>query len=375
MAAFNVFGIVLGVATMIPFLGSMMPGRDPLVTTIRIYGGSGADTSGNAPHVAAFDINGNLIGSVKGGDIIAQGAPFDAKIEMKADGTDGSGAQAEYISLSQAGVDAICIAGISVTWPDGLEFAWYGDVAEFCGAPWYHSTTILSAKDLYKPKCVWIDGDASNGIKTKGIGIHIPSFVATAERAESMTQDKDLWCNVAPRLKFYDDLLQEQAISVFKPYAEFEQGTLVDVDPAKVKDSANWYTPEWALDKKGRKDDKKRSVDFEAETTVNGTNAQLVANGRKLFQGQLNKSGSAQHSAKALCESATSFGPDFVNVEEGYFCDMDAKRMWPLCTDEITNNCFNNAANKMIGGKKNSRRDDVTGERIIHKRYDKVSQW
>jgi hypothetical protein len=375
MAAFNVFSIVLGVATMIPFLGSMMPGRDPLVTTVRIYAGSGTDTNGHAPHVAGFDINGNLIGSVKGGDDIAQGAPYDAKIEMKADGSDGSGAQAEYISLSQAGVDAICIAGISVTWPDGLEFAWYGDVAEFCGAPWYHSTTILSSKDLYKPKCVWIDGDATNGIKTKGIGIHIPSFVATAERAESMTADKDLWCNVAPRLKFYDDLSRESALPVFKPYAEFEQGTLVDVDPAKIKDSANWHTPEWALDKKGRKDDK-RSVDFEGETTVNGTNAELNSNQSRIrFHGQLNKSGSAQHSAKELCESKTSFGPDFVNVEEGYFCDMDAKRAWPLCNEVTTNNCFDNAANRMVGGKKNSRRDDVTGERIIHKRYDKVSQW
>ncbi|KAF2688910.1 hypothetical protein K458DRAFT_414590 [Lentithecium fluviatile CBS 122367] len=368
MAAFNVFSIVLGVATMIPFLGSMMPGRDPLVTTVRIYAGTGDDTNGNAPHVAAFDIDGNLIGSVKGGDDIAKGAPYDAKIEMKADGSDGSAAQAEYISLSQAGVDAICVAGISVTWPDGLEFAWYGDVGEFCGAPWYHSTTILSSKDLYKPKCVWIDGDATNGIKTQGIGIHIPSFVATAERAQSMTDDKDLWCNVAPRIKFYDSLAREQALPVFKPYAEFEQSTLVDVDPAKIKDSANWFTPEWALDKKGRKDNEKRT-NFDAEVSVNGTRKQLN------FQGQLIKSGSPQHSAKVLCESDTSLGPDFVSEEEGIFCDMDAKRAWPLCTKHITNNCFDNDKNQMVGGKKNSRRDDVTGERILRKRYETVKSW
>jgi hypothetical protein len=396
MAAFNVFTIVLGVASMIPMLGSMMPGRDPLVTTIRIYGGTGTDTSGNAPGVAAFDIDGNLIGSVKGGDVIAQGAPFDAKIEMKADGSDGSAAQAQYISLSQAGVDALCVAGISVTWPDGLEFAWYGDVAEFCGAPWYPSTTVLSAKDLYTPKCVWIDGDATNGIKTQGIAMHIPSFVATAERAQSMTEDKDLWCNTAPRLKFYDSLQLEQAIPVFKPYPEFEGTTLLDVDPAKTKNSANWFTPQWPLDKKGRKDEKamkkaekeaekererqgqkeeKRNVDFNVDVSVNGTSAELVANGKRPFFGILNKSPSKYHSAIELCQSSTSFGPDFVSLEEGVFCDMDAKKAWPLCSATITNNCFDNDTDKMVGGKKNSRRDDVTGARIIHKRYTKVNSW
>jgi hypothetical protein len=407
MAAFNVFGIVLGVASMIPFLGSMMPGRDPLVTTVRIYGGTGTDTSGNAPNVAAFDIDGNLIGSVKGGDVIAQGAPFDAKIEMKADGSDGSAAQAQYISISQQGVDALCISGISVTWPDGLEFAWYGDVAEFCGAPWYPSTTVLSSKDLYTPKCVWIDGDGSNGIKTKGFGIHIPSFVATAERAQSMTDDKDLWCNVAPRLKFYDDLAMEQALPVFKPYPEFEGGTLLDVDPAKIKNSANWFTPQWPLDKKGRKDEKamkkaakeaekekerqgekgsKRDVgaDFDRETTVNGTSAELKANGN-IFAGQLNKSNSPWHSAQEVCDSETSRGADFLvkNEKERIFCDMDAHRAWPLCTEDstqnggvpITNNCFDDKNNRMIGGVKNSRRDDVTGDRIVHKRYVKVNTW
>lgn len=372
MEAFNVFSIVFGVATMIPFLGSMMPGREPLVTTVRLYAGTGDDTNGNAPNVAAFDLDGNLIGSVKGGDDVAKGAPWDAKIKMKADGSDGSAAQAEYISLSQAGVDAICIAGISVTWPDGLEFAWYGDVGEFCGAPWYLSSTVLSSKDLYKPKCVWIDGDATNGIKTKGIGIHIPSFVATAERAESMTKDKDLWCNVAPRLKFYDDLRREQALPVFKPYAEFEQGTLVDVDPAKIKNSANWYTPEWALDKKGKKDSK-RSIDADAEVSVNTTSNGIPKQAR--FRGQLNKSNDPQHDPKLLCESNSSLGPDFANDEHQVFCDMDTHTLYPYCTAAKPNNCFDNKNNKIVGGRKNSRRHDVTGERIIQKRYTKVTQW
>jgi hypothetical protein len=375
MATVAAISIVLGVAMMIPMIKDMLPIREPLVTTIRIYAGTGTDTNGNAPNAAAFDLDGNLIGSEKGGDQVTKGAPYDYKIKMKADGRNGAAAQTHYISLSQAGVDAICIAGISVTDPSDIQFAWYGDVAEFCGAPWYASQTILSSKDMYMPKCVWIDGDATNGIKTKGISLHLPSFIATDERAESMTKDKDLWCNVAPRLKFYDDLSRESAVPVFKPYPEFEPTTLLDKDPAATKDSKNWFTPEWALDKKGRKKDK-RSIDDLDEVSVNGTHAELQAGQRKVnFQGQLNKSGNQWHSAKELCESSTSMGPDFVSTKEGVFCDMDHKRAWPLCSATITNGCFDNDNNKMVGGKKNSRRDDLTGDRIIHKRYDNVNNW
>ncbi|KKY32485.1 hypothetical protein UCDDA912_g07557 [Diaporthe ampelina] len=37
------------------------------------------------------------------------------------------------------------------------------------------------------------------------------------------------------------------------------------------------------------------------------------------------------HTAHALCESATSAGPSFVNPEHGYFCDMQTKTIHPVC--------------------------------------------
>jgi hypothetical protein len=394
MAALNVFSIVFGVATMIPFLGSMLPQREDLVTTVRIYAGTGDGTDGQAPNVAAWDIDGTLIGSVKGGDLVVKGAPFDSKIEMKAKGNgNGAAAQAHYISLSQRGNDAICIAGISVTWPDGIEYAWYGDVGELCGAPWYHSSTILSAQDLYTPKCVWIDGDETNGIKTKGMAIHLPSFVATEERAQSMTDDKDLWCKVQPRLHFYDDLDREQPVPYFEPHAEFEPVTLLDKDPAGLKDPSRWKTndngwkdptpPPQQQPNNGGGEPGKGQPNINPPNikepkinppNINPPNLPRQATGGR-FKGHLIKSSHKSHSAKELCESSTSMGPDFVSIEEGFFCDMDAKKAWPLCNAEITNGCFDVQKNQMVGGKINSRRDDKTGERIVRKRYERVDEW
>lgn len=196
--------------------------------------------------------------------------------------------------------------------------------------------------------------------------MHLLSFVATEERAQSMTDDKDLWCKVKPRLWFYDDLQREQAIPYFSPQLEFEQTTLLDKDPAKVKDEASWKTNEWALDKKGRVDDKRRSVDVDYNPQFQNNRTQGPAQQR--FKNQLVKSGRKYHSAKELCESPSSMGPDFCSTEEGLFCDMEHKKTWPLCCEEIPTNCFDEEKNEMRRGR-NHPRD------LVVKRYEKVSQW
>lgn len=43
--------------------------------------------------------------------------------------------------------------------------------------------------------------------------------------------------------------------------------------------------------------------------------------------------------ASELCQSSTSWGPDLVGAD-GYFCDMDAKELLPLCSTEVVNGCI-----------------------------------
>lgn len=47
-----------------------------------------------------------------------------------------------------------------------------------------------------------------------------------------------------------------------------------------------------------------------------------------------------EHSARELCNSESSHGPDMVSYEEGTFCDMDSRQVYELCTNEESVDCF-----------------------------------
>lgn len=54
------------------------------------------------------------------------------------------------------------------------------------------------------------------------------------------------------------------------------------------------------------------------------------------------------HNAHALCESAASAGPSFVNPEHGYFCDMQTKTIHPVCKEKNgTIVCFDTEQNHL----------------------------
>ncbi|CAN9125418.1 unnamed protein product [Alternaria alternata] len=49
----------------------------------------------------------------------------------------------------------------------------------------------------------------------------------------------------------------------------------------------------------------------------------------------------AEHSASELCGMDRSWGPDFISVVEGLYCDMCERDLYPLCANEHQTNCFN----------------------------------
>lgn len=55
---------------------------------------------------------------------------------------------------------------------------------------------------------------------------------------------------------------------------------------------------------------------------------------------QLRISHHAEHSARELCGMERSWGPDFVSVVEGLYCDMCERDLYPLCANEQQTNCF-----------------------------------
>lgn len=51
-----------------------------------------------------------------------------------------------------------------------------------------------------------------------------------------------------------------------------------------------------------------------------------------------------EHQAGLLCNSSTSFGPDFVNPRQKRFCDMTNKVLHPVCEDTDNNTTVPSAA-------------------------------
>jgi hypothetical protein len=77
-----------------------------------------------------------------------------------------------------------------------------------------------------------------------------------------------------------------------------------------------------------------------------------------------------EQSARKLCNSPTSRGSDFASVDEGLFCDMDTKTLYPLCSATHKTDCFDLEADEM-----QMRKRDMQGlyaRDAAPKRYKKI---
>jgi hypothetical protein len=78
------------------------------------------------------------------------------------------------------------------------------------------------------------------------------------------------------------------------------------------------------------------------------------------------------HTALDLCSSDTSWGPDFVGPD-GLFCDMETKRLMPLCSTNDVNGCID------IDGEANTavKRSTVKKRQInsMFRSYKTINNW
>jgi hypothetical protein len=165
-------------------------------------------------------------------------------IQVVADGAVGN-VPAEYLSISSGGNDAICVVGVTVTFPGGDKAGWTADIAAACpntGAFIFPSALQIAAPDQQgnsdvnqTPHCVWIDRDESNGIPHQGFGVHLPDFGnrVTASQADAYFANTDLMCQSGPRFRIYRQLRAENPILISKPPLAYDDEGK-DADPSKV---------------------------------------------------------------------------------------------------------------------------------------------
>jgi len=383
----NAIGLGLTGLFSIPFLKDLFPVADPSATTIKVAAGmtrsgeASYNTAGNYPSFALFDGNGNRIGFKRGqaNDILGDGHVSDPIKINSIDSTNNR--PAEYISISSGGSDALCIAYVYVTMANGDHWAVYGDIGYQCQHAWYLSNLLVGGQaNIYYPKCVWIDSpktpDGPNNFP-QGMSIHIPDFLATEARNKQYQDLPDTMCKSTPRFTMWPKLHEMNCIPVFDPPLEYndnstdkdlkaiftdgkvhcDPGPGKDVDAQQMEQLQRWTQGRFAhatYGVKRRSNLKRNNACMDHHVVITDIDS---------------------HSAKEVCESHTSVGPDFVSTKEGLYCDMCTHELWHVCSATIVKGCFDLTTKNMRPGGGLQGRDEASGRVVPDKSYEKTTHW
>ncbi|KEQ74103.1 hypothetical protein M436DRAFT_44771 [Aureobasidium namibiae CBS 147.97] len=268
--------------------------KDPQGTVVAIKAGDGAGASNTLVSIRIVGLrNANTI---KQGGKISQVYAYNAqnvkigsagKQTMAGNGDYLSftvdqnvpGSQGQYIGI-QNSKDATCVAWITVqshdNTPNGV---WTGDIGRMCGQTWFENQEqagYLQDGTPYRPSCTWLDAGHDSDIPSASM-----KFAAYAYGGELSHATLEDAC----------------AYTIFA----HDEGEI---------------------------------------TSKSSGRSNLLPRARlPWMETKLVISNIATHSATNLCNSATSWGPDFATLNEGKLCDMSTKTLYTLCSKENVDGC------------------------------------
>jgi hypothetical protein len=248
---------------------------------------------------------------------------------------------------SQAGkIDAICLAGITVTSFDGHIDVITGTMATSCGYQGYPSNTAVG--EVYPEKCVWLDGNYSGDLP-QGLSFHLKDFEPTVARSKQYNNIPRTLCDSEARMHKHHTFKSTAHIRIFDPPLEYmNQNTdKVDLDFERVWDKKYW---------KYSNDIPHSYTHFIAEyiDTVATYTSRLFSRApaapslSERFAGTVVKSNKTIHSAVETCADENMVGWDFVSIQERIFCDMISRKTYPFCDGVKTPGaCFDEEQNML----------------------------
>ncbi|KAK7924314.1 hypothetical protein PG985_006368 [Apiospora marii] len=293
MAA-DVIGIISGVMGIWTFVGDILaPGAaDESIYRIHVGvdGSTNPDTPGEGPELNAapgvidavkvYNTNHDLMGTGPGGMIGFNGHGFGDV------GASQLGSQQSIFTEFFAGDDAICMAAIAATMPEGSQWGWVGDWGKLCNLDWFYSGYLI--EDGKATLCTWIDKDHTNDIKAGVLGIKWPAFKGTKD---SVPTEQEARAECGKGLTAWRN--------------EGEQQMLPLADAKFLAAASSGPRP---------------SRRFDDSLVVSRHRGQ---------------------NATELCASDTALGPDFVSEDEGVYCNMETHETAPLCSkDPHAPECF-----------------------------------
>ena len=178
-------------------------------------------------------------------------------------------------------------------------------------------------------------------------------------------------CKSGPRLRMYTSLTTEDPILIFQPPITFNaNGTDVDMSKIIGNPGVNAETAREDLLFTADNNYARRAVPLSGTVQANST-----ATGT-FMQGQVVISALEKHSAKEVCESSTSRGPDFVSLHEGQHCDMTTRTLYDVCSSTKLDCCFDAQTSQMRSCASSVRRRDVLSARSVPvKDYHTTHKW
>ncbi|KAI1140155.1 hypothetical protein F5Y05DRAFT_424086 [Hypoxylon sp. FL0543] len=385
----DALGFVLDVAGAFIPLGFAIADAIPdnrASTIIQIMTGNGNKThplsngGGNVPHVAIWDQDGNRLGQVNPGKkakIDQNNDPKQGRIEVMYNQNGGGYVDPGYILLSQQENDAICIASVQVS-NGAISSTFYGDTGYSCGQSWFYSSREFGDQ-LIMPKCVWLDGDHTNKINAKSISWHINDLVPTDDKIAMFNSNPDYLCKSTPRFSFWGDLLPDSLIPFFEPQLEYNRdaatgGQGADVDPDRALDKKVYdKSVQMYLGGNAKREPERER----AATRPDVRPRNLKRRGNNHDPSHLVVSSKRGHSARELCEHPNSYGWDFVSTTDGLYCDMETKRMYPVCDHPggVTHTCFDVERRTLVGAGGINARGEASAVGVPVKRYESHDHW
>ncbi|TRX93459.1 hypothetical protein FHL15_005734 [Xylaria flabelliformis] len=333
-------------------------------TNVQIIIGHGSSTAGGTvPHIALWDDDGNRIGQFHpdGDEKIGNGDVKTITIDHSQTVPKYSQADPYYVLVSQLSDDATCIAAITVA-NSKISGAFYGDTGYKCGQSWFASDNRIGS-DFWKPKCVWLDANHDNGINARALSFHLNDMQANDAKLDEYYENLDALCKSTPRFSFWGNLLPDGIIPFFNPKLEYKDDNGADVDLSKVLDDPNHpFDKSVYLHQGEKKASRARSA--KTRRTPRGANhdpSHLIISDQDT-------------DVREICNHPNSYGWDIVSTQQGVFCDMEHKQLYPLCGGGIASNCFSLNSTTLIG-EQTIARDESAMKLRFGRSYNTTAHW
>jgi len=417
--------IAAGIVSVYPLAKSFFPEKVAHSHVVRIGLGSfndsvhievvtpdlaGQDPGGWIPFASLYNSRGEMIG-YDTSDITTGAESFQDRSII-------STTQPEYIKLTSPTIrtDASCIAYVTITASSNDLRNWNADSARACGKTWYPSTMNHPGTDDFRPPCFWMSSNP------KFPAAHAVSWKLTdfapkgSDRAMAIGQqwidDPPTLCQAPGRMQYYKYARPDKCVPYFPNALQHDPVDYTDADREYVKHGHRQRCPDAGLpdndvilyDNDGnalppveypqppppepevtltpqeQHEVKGEEMRNPREGIIRRDEAQkfLRAGDRALemCDHQVVISHLRGHSAKEVCESPTSFGPDFVAIREGpagIYCDMCEHKWYHICRHRHQTRCWDSETTKLRMPHRRKREEGVLYPE--DKVYKRVMRW